>query len=302
MACNRLGTNGKVERLARGLGWYSIALGLAEVLAPRQVARMAGVPEHVGLIRLLGLREIASGIAIFTQRRPAKALWSRVGGDVIDLSLLGAAFTAETPNRGRLMTATAAVAGVTALDVFCSEQMSRHPGAVCNSVHFEKTITINRSPEDLYGFWHNFESLPRFMNHLRSVKVTGERRSHWAAKGPAGTTVEWDTEITEDRPSELIAWRSLEGADVDNSGSVRFERAPAGRGTFVRVSLDYNPPAGALGATIAKLFGEAPEKQVPVDLHRFKQLMETGEIARTEGQSAGRTRSTSKLFDDFVRT
>lgn len=129
MACKNLSTNAKAKGLARGLGWFSIALGLAEILAPRRVARLVGVPERVGLIRLIGLREIASGLAIFTQSRPAGALWSRVGGDVMGLGLLGASYSSEYSNRARLATATAAVAGVTALDVFCSEQLSRHQKA-----------------------------------------------------------------------------------------------------------------------------------------------------------------------------
>ena len=139
------------------------------------------------------------------------------------------------------------------------------------------------------------------MNHLESVRVIDTRRSHWVAKAPAGTTVEWDAEIIADKPNEMIAWRSLEGAEVDNSGSVHFERASGSRGTVVRVEMHYRPPAGVLGAKIAKLFGEEPEEQVAADLLRFKQVMETGEIARTEGQPAGRKRSTSRKFDDTVR-
>ncbi|HYG36358.1 MAG TPA: SRPBCC family protein [Clostridia bacterium] len=295
-------TQGKEMRLARGLGWFSIGLGLAEILAPGAVARMAGIPRRKNLIRLLGFRELASGIGILAQRRPTTALWSRVGGDLMDLSVLGAAFASEDSHKGRLGAATAVVAGVTALDIYCSQQVTRNPGAKNSAIHIEKSITVNRSPEELYAFWHQFESLPTFMNHLESVRNLGENRSHWVAKGPAGTRVEWDAEIIQDKPNELIAWRSLVGADVDNAGSVRFERAPGDRGTIVRIKLQYSPPAGVLGATVAKLFGETPEKQVPVDLHHFKQLMETGEVVKTEGQSAGRATSTSPKYDDFVRT
>lgn len=152
----------------------------------------------------------------------------------------------------------------------------------------KKAITVNRSPEDLYQFWHDFENLPRFMDHLESVQVTGERRSHWRAKAPGGATVEWDVEIVDDRPNELIAWRSLPGGAVDNAGSVRFTPAPGGRGTEVRVELRYDPPGGALGATVARLFGEEPGQQVQDALRRFKQLMETGEITRSEASMRGR--------------
>jgi uncharacterized membrane protein len=258
---------------------------------------------HDGLFRLLGAREIASGIGILTQRRPALGTWSRVAGDTMDLALLGSAFTLPRANRGRLAATTAAVAGVTALDVFCSQQLSRQdnartPGA---AMRVQQAITINRSPEELYKFWRDFKNLPRFMKHLEAVQVSNENRSHWVAKGPAGTTVEWDAEIIEDRPNEVIAWHSLEGADVDNTGSVRFERAPGGRGTTVRVRLQYNPPAGVIGASVAKLLGEDPEWQVKDDLRRFKQLMEAGEIITTEGQSAGRSSSTSWRYDTAVR-
>jgi uncharacterized membrane protein len=154
--------------------------------------------------------------------------------------------------------------------------------------HAEKSLTINRPAEDLYRFWRNFANLPRFMKHLDSVSTSGERRSHWVATGPAGAKVQWDAEITEDRPNELIAWRSLDGADVDNSGTVRFEPATGGRGTVVRVALEYRPPAGALGAAVAKLFGEAPQQQIEGDLRRFKNLMEAGEIPTTTGQTEGK--------------
>jgi len=157
-------------------------------------------------------------------------------------------------------------------------------------MHAEKSVTINRPAEDLYRFWRNFEQLPRFMKHLDSVSVSGDRRSHWVAHGPAGTHIEWDAEITEDQPNELIAWRSLEGAEVPNAGTVRFEPATGGRGTVVRVALDYRPPAGALGAAVATLFGEAPQQQIEGDLRRFKNIMEAGEIPATAGQPAG-TRS-----------
>jgi uncharacterized membrane protein len=156
-------------------------------------------------------------------------------------------------------------------------------------IKVEKSVLINKSPEELYRFWHNFENLPQFMNHLESVQVRDDRRSHWVAKAPLGTTVEWDAEIINEKENELIAWRSLEGADVNNAGSVRFQPARGGRGTEVKVSLEYDPPAGVLGAAVAKLFGEEPNQQVEEDLRRFKQLMETGVIPTTEGQSSGRS-------------
>ncbi|WP_160164567.1 SRPBCC family protein [Pedosphaera parvula] len=290
------------ERLARRLGWFSIGLGLAEVLAPQGVGRLIGADEdQKGTLRAFGLREMASGFGILNQRRPQVWLWSRVAGDAMDLTFLLKQMGSANSKRNRLGVATAAVLGVTALDVICSQRVTRSR-AKSGAIHVEKSITINRPPEELYNFWHNFESLPRFMNHLISVKETGENRWHWIAKGPARFNVEWDAEIVDEKPNEYIAWRSLEGADVDNAGAVHFEPAPGGRGTVIRAVMDYRPPAGILGARFAKLFGEEPEMQLNVDLHRFKQMMETGEIPTTSGQPAGRSRSTSWKFDDFIRT
>ncbi|MBW4424766.1 MAG: SRPBCC family protein [Nostoc desertorum CM1-VF14] len=156
-------------------------------------------------------------------------------------------------------------------------------------IKVEKTVTINKSAEELYRFWHDFENLPTFMKHLKSVKVYDKKRSHWIANAPLDNTVEWDADILEDRENEFISWASVEGADVDNSGFVRFKKAPGDRGTEVKVVLEYNPPGGALGATVAKLFGEEPEQQIGDELRRFKMLMEAGEIATTEGQPSGRS-------------
>ena len=145
-----------------------------------------------------------------------------------------------------------------------------------------KTIVVNREPEDVYQFWRGFEQFPRFMKHLKQVSVRKDGRSHWIARGPGGQNYEWDAEIVEDRPGELIVWRSLPGGDVENEGSVRFERAPGGRGTLVRVNLRYSPPAGAAGAAFAMLLGREPGQEVQEDLRRFKQIMETGEVVLSD--------------------
>jgi len=150
-----------------------------------------------------------------------------------------------------------------------------------------KTMTINRSPEELYRFWRNFENLPTVMRHLESVTVHDDRRSHWIAKGPADRRIEWDAEIVNEKANQLIAWQSCEGADIDHWGVVRFVRAPGGRGTKVTVELEYEPVGGSFGAMVAKLFGEEPAQQIEEDLRRFKQVMEVGEVTTTEGQSRG---------------
>ena len=148
-------------------------------------------------------------------------------------------------------------------------------------------VTVKAPPEEVYAFWHDFERLPSFMGHLESVQATGERRSHWKAKAPAGKTVEWDAEMTEDVPGERISWRSLEGADVENSGTVRFNPAPGDRGTEVRLKMTYDQPGGPLGKIASKFFGEEPKQQVEDALRRFKQVMETGEVVRSDGSPEG---------------
>ncbi|MEH1799648.1 SRPBCC family protein [Nostoc sp.] len=166
-------------------------------------------------------------------------------------------------------------------------QQAQEAIGINQSIKVEKTVTINKSAEELYRFWHNFENLPTFMKHLKSVQVYNEKRSHWIANAPLGNSVEWDAEILEDRENEFISWASVEGADIDNSGFVRFQKALGDRGTEVKIVLEYNPPGGALGATVAKFFGEEPQQQIGDELRRFKMLMEAGEIATTEGQPSG---------------
>jgi uncharacterized membrane protein len=158
---------------------------------------------------------------------------------------------------------------------------------VNKSIKVEKTVTINKSAEELYTYWRDFENFPNFMKHVESVKVIDIRRSHWVAKAPLGQTVEWDADIVNDQPNQLIAWASIDGADIENSGFVRFTPAPGNRGTEVKVVMEYDIPGGMMTAALAKLFGEEPEQQIGDELNRFKQLMEAGEIATTEGQPRG---------------
>ena len=279
------GTGG--ESLADFLGVFSIGLGLAQVLAPEGMSKLCGIKDAEGnrpLMRALGAREISHGIAILSRQQPEKAVWSRVAGDALDLALLGKVMANPENSRGRALFATANVLAVTALDVMAARQLSMQPKTVANEgadqgiIRTKRSITVNRPPEQVYGFWRDFQNLPQFMRHLESVTVTNDRRSHWVAKAPAGQTVEWDAETLEDRPNELISWRSMPDADVYNAGTVRFHPAPGGRGTEVRVDLEYKPPLGKLGSKVAMLFREEPGQQVMDDLRHFKQVMETGEI------------------------
>src|SRR5688572_26476184 len=166
------------ERLARALGWFSIGLGLAEVVAPHSVARLVGLEDDDGnrrLLRGMGMREIASGIGILSQRRPTPWVWSRVAGDALDLALLGSALRSENSQKGRVVAATAAVLGVTALDVYCGTQLHRNAdghavgSAGDNTVEIKTALTVGRPPDEVYRFWRDFDNLPRFMNHLEAV-------------------------------------------------------------------------------------------------------------------------------------
>jgi len=148
-----------------------------------------------------------------------------------------------------------------------------------------RTVTINRDRHELYTYWRDFGLLATFMDNVERVEVIDETRSHWVVRAPAGKTAEWDAVITEDREGELIAWSSAEGADVPNAGRIEFKDAPGGRGTQVTATILYDPPASVVGKVIAKIFQREPAIQARRDLRRFKQLMETGEIA-----TAARTR------------
>ena len=141
-----------------------------------------------------------------------------------------------------------------------------------------RTVSIYRSRQELYEFWRDFRNLPLFMENIEAVEVSDGDLSHWVVRGPAGADLEWDSRITEDVPGEVIAWRSVEGASVDNSGRVEFRDSPNARGTIVSVTIAYDPPGGKLGKVFAKIFRREPAIQARHELRRFKQLMETGEL------------------------
>jgi uncharacterized membrane protein len=150
------------------------------------------------------------------------------------------------------------------------------------------SVTVRRPRAEVYAFWHDFANLPAFMDHLETVVViAGENRSRWTARLPVGRKVEWDATVVDDVPDSLIVWESLEGSDVKNSGAVRFADAPGDRGTEIHLELHYDAPGGPAGARVAKLLGEDPGSQVRNDMRRFKQVMETGEIVRSDSTPEG---------------
>lgn len=303
---------GDGQGLANALGWFSVGLGLAQLVAPGGMARLVGISDdskNRNLMRMLGLRELTSGVGILSRKGQMPWMWSRVAGDVMDLALLGNALSSEKNERGRTIAATAAVLGVTMLDVMSGKQLtdtdSQADGSARDAeqpkgIYVRKSVTVNRPQDEIYNYWHDFENLPRFMRHLESVRVTGQGRSHWVAKAPGGNTVEWDAVVTDDRPNERIAWRSVEGADVQNSGSVEFRRAPGDRGTEVLVEMRYDPPGGHIAAIFAKLFREEPATQVLDDLRNFKAVMETGEIVVSDA-TVERGKHPAQPDDSFSR-
>jgi uncharacterized membrane protein len=241
---------------------------------PRHAVNVAGVERWIsafggGLLAAWGIK----------RRSPAGLVLATLGGELVRRGVTGHCYVYEA-------------AGM--------RTAPRGQGAETTSVPYElgirvdRSVTVGKPREEVFQFWRNLENLPRFMQHLESVRVVDDKRSHWVAKAPAGRTVEWDAEIINEVPGELIGWRSLEGAGVQNAGSVHFRDAGEGRGTIVQIELQYNPPGGAIGALFARLWGEEPSVQIECDLRRFKQLMETGEIPTTEGQPSGRDQERRK--------
>lgn len=157
-----------------------------------------------------------------------------------------------------------------------------------------RAVTIRRSPAELYAFWRDLPNLMRVIKHPVTITAPTRDESHWSVSAPGDRRVEWDAVIINDRPNELIAWRSREGAEVENAGSVRFEPAPGDEGTEVTVALEYNPPGGRVGALLARLTGDSAGRQVADTLRRLKALMEAGEIPTTEGQPMGGRQAAAK--------
>jgi uncharacterized membrane protein len=289
------------ERLADALGWFSIGLGLVELLAPRALGRAIGIAANPGMVRVLGLREIVNGIGILTQSPRSEWLWARVAGDGIDAAALAFAGARPDARRGRVVAAGAAVAGMTVLDVMasqrCGEREARgETDALTTPVRVEHAIGINRPVEECFRYWRDFQNLPRFMKNLKSVEMLDARRSRWVATGPVGLSVEWDAEIVAEEPNRFISWRTLPGADVAHSGSVHFAPAPGGRGSLVHASMEFDIPGRRLGTLFARLFGADPRQQAKEDMRRFKQLLETGEIPTTVGQPSGRRSAVTRLL------
>ncbi|HXA49412.1 MAG TPA: SRPBCC family protein [Candidatus Acidoferrum sp.] len=281
-------SNSTMRRITNGIGWFSIGIGAVEVLTPGLVAKLTGVqnrPKNRALLRLYGLRGLAAGIGILTEPRPAGWLWARVAGDAVDLSSLARAAEDRQNDRARVGVAMASVIGVTALDMFAAKNLNAQTEEAASadtdtSTRIVRTIIVDRPSEDAYRFLHNFENAPRFMTYLQSVRYTGDRRTHWIAKGPSNSVIEWDAETVADEANRLIAWRTADGAAFGHSGSVRFERAPGDRGTLVRLEVDFSRNRSA--AMLRRVLQMGLGRRIMHDLRNFKQVLEVGEITQSE--------------------
>ena len=284
--------------VARALGVFSLGLGLYQLLAPRRFNELIGVPPNddgIRATRLVGARELGAAGGLLASPRAATWPWMRVGGDLMDAGLLARAMAARETQRDRIAIALVAVGGIALLDTLAGMLVASESGPQGTTTTTEvgtrrvrRAVTVNIGRQAAYDEWHDFSRLPRFMQHLESVEVVDERRSHWTAKAPAGTSVEWDAEITEDIPGEVIAWQSTDGSAIANTGRVTFKDAPGDRGTEVHVELEYAPPLGPIGAMAARLLDEEPAVQVADDLRRFKHIVETGRVPWSDGTMGDR--------------
>lgn len=282
----------RARPLARGLGVASAALGVPMIASPDTVARLAGVDDikvAPHLIQAVGVRELLHATTLLVG--PPKTVWTRVAGDAVDLVLLARALGSRTGEREtRVSVAAAAVAGIAVVDTVAAIR-SRHTGqhgrGKPGPLQLKASVTVRCTPQEAYDYWRDFERLPQFMGHLRSVTVDGQGRSTWTANAPIKKQVTWQAEMTGDEPGRRISWKSLPGADVANSGTVHFAETPDGSATEVRVSLHYDVPGGALGRAVARLWGEEPTQQVHDDLRRLKAIIETGDVVRSDALPDG---------------
>lgn len=285
--------------LARGLGWLSLGLGAAEVLAPRRLARLLGIRSGLwssGIIRSCGARELVSGLGVLSSHKSRFWLQARLAGDAMDAALLWRAlgrrswysFFTDRARRSRLTGALLAVGGISLLDAVAFglgtkkrwQERRAQPKAVVKA-----SITVDRSAADIYAFLRELENLPRFISYLDSVITSDRTTSHWRAKLPWGPALEWDATITEDQPDRRFAWKVQSGklAVMIDSGELRLEPAPGGNGTEVHLTLWGGPLRAP--KVVDRWLRKLPERFWSAQLHRLKQLLELGEITVSDASA-----------------
>lgn len=276
----------------RALAWASIGLGLAQIAAPRRVSRLIGTKPSSATMRAFGARELASGVGLLRGHAPARWMNARLVGDGLDLSALSLARPTHRRRRGF---ALAAVAGVAILDAFARRALPSP------RLRLHHAVAINRPVDVLYAFWRDPRNLPDVLKNIDDVSAIDERRWHWVARGPLGARIAWDADLVDARPHRSIAWRSVPEAPIKTQGAIWFEPLPKDRGTRVVLDMQFEAPGAVLTEMLGKLTGDAPSQQVYEALRRFKQIMETGEVATTLGQPSGRRKPSVLLASERAR-
>jgi uncharacterized membrane protein len=269
--------------LSRGLGWFSLALGLTEIALPEMLSRTIGIKPKSStswLLRAMGVRELLSGAGVLMQPHRPLPLWTRLAGDVVDLALLAVATRTRNSRSGRLAGAMVAVAGISALDVLAARRTQRAFSEARRPAIF--SVTINKPPAEVYAFFRQLAKLPLFMDYLESVHEVDHQRSHWVARLPVGGTLAWDARITEERPGEALAWQSVEGSLINTRGRVTFARAPGRDMTEVRVEMQLGFLGTRPSTSVARFFTRS---QIKGDLRRLKQVLETGEVLMSDASA-----------------
>jgi uncharacterized membrane protein len=281
------GSEMKVHRIAGALGIFSIGLGAVEFLAPGTVAKLLGARQPSWL-RWFGLREMAAGLGILSGKGTAFWMWSRVFGDILDVGALLKLATSRRRNEPQTGVATAAVLGVTALDVWCATELSKKAGEYNRVV---EKITVGRPAEDLYKMWRDPATLAQIHAHIAEVVADGEGVTSWILKG---YPLEWHAKWIEEEPGKRLCWRSLDG-NLHTAGCVGFDAGPGDRGVEVTLSLHYRME-GLSPLRAANFFKVIPEKLTRHALRRFKTLAETGEIPTLERNPTARSGPTANLI------
>ena len=281
------------ETLARGLGWFSIALGLTEVFATEPFTETLGLRGKESLVRAFGAREIAAGIGILATSGTSPGwVWARVAGDALDLAVLASAYTPDNPKRDNVCTALVAVAGVAVLDIICAEQLSQRAGVTANSVaavgapkgsgahELTYTVIINRPAVELQDLWRDAGIQAYIKSHYLHAEAMGDMQNvlRWKFTASTGQTFRWSEHVIAERAGEYTYFQSLPGADIPNEGSLHFRPAPNAGRTEVTLRFRFTPPGGVIGQAALRLASALPETFARDVLHRFKVVAETGEM------------------------
>ena len=282
-------------RLREVLGWIGVGIGVAELLRPRAVAHTTGLPPR--LIRVLGTWEIIISAGILLRPQQSAWRWSRVASDIIDLYLLTRSDHRALNNR--LPIITALFAGMTSLDVlaaFDGGGQNTLQSDLASGIHIHKSLHIQKSAEECYRFWRNFENFPKFMRYVDSVQVVDATHTHWRFGTQQGPQIEETIELFSDVPTQQLGWRTLPNSPIEHIGVVKFLPAYGKTSTRLDIEIIFKKSVGKINNELARLFAEEPSAHWDEDLRRFKQLIETGEIATTMGQASGRRSALPRLL------